>query len=69
MDKYAMIVYWSEVDGNYLVEVPDLPGCMADGLTRAEAVINAEKIISEWIEANQDAGREIPTPSFKGIKS
>ena len=62
MTKYEMIVYWSEPDQAYLVEVPELPGCMADGGTYQEAVGNAEGIIQEWIETAQAMGREIPVP-------
>jgi len=57
-----MIIYWSDEDQAYLVEVPDLPGCMADGKTRQEALANAETIIQEWIETARDLGRPIPAP-------
>ena len=61
MIKYELIIYWSESDQAFIVEVPELPGCMADGQTYVEAVINAEVIISEWIETAQELGRDIPT--------
>jgi predicted RNase H-like HicB family nuclease len=57
-----MILYWSEEDGAYIVEVPELPGCMADGETRASALMNAERVIQEWIETARELGREIPVP-------
>ncbi|MDX2225894.1 MAG: type II toxin-antitoxin system HicB family antitoxin [Verrucomicrobiae bacterium] len=60
--QYEMIVYWSQDDGCYVVEVPELPGCMADGPTPVEAVKCAEKIISEWILTAHEAGRPIPKP-------
>ncbi len=60
-----MIIYWSDEDNCYLVEVPELPGCMADGKTRAEAVANAEVIISEWIEVAKEDGRTISKPKGK----
>lgn len=60
--KYELIIYWSEQDGSFLVEVPELPGCMADGRTYAEAVSNAEQIIEEWIETALELGREVPVP-------
>ncbi len=60
MIKYEMITYWSEEDQAYIVEVPELPGCMADGKTYQEAVRNAEKIIEEWIETAKELGRPIP---------
>ncbi|HUU41600.1 MAG TPA: type II toxin-antitoxin system HicB family antitoxin [Desulfatiglandales bacterium] len=62
MHKYELIIYWSEEDQRYLVEVPELPGCMADGETYQDAIKNAEIIIAEWIETAQGAGREIPQP-------
>ena len=63
--KYEMIIYWSNEDHAYLVEVPELPGCMADGRTYQEAVSNAEVIIAEWIETAEELGRPIPTPKGK----
>jgi predicted RNase H-like HicB family nuclease len=60
--KYELIIYWSEVDNCFIVEVPELAGCMADGKTYQEAVSNAEIIIQEWLETAQELGREIPQP-------
>jgi predicted RNase H-like HicB family nuclease len=60
--KYEMVIYWSEEDDAYIVEVPELAGCMADGKTYAEAVANAEVIIEEWIETATSLGRDIPEP-------
>ncbi|MGV0023802.1 type II toxin-antitoxin system HicB family antitoxin [Phormidesmis priestleyi] len=60
--KYELIIYWSEVDQSFIVEVPELPGCAADGETYQEAVQNAEVIIQEWIETAQELGRPIPEP-------
>jgi predicted RNase H-like HicB family nuclease len=62
MHKYELIIFWSEYDGRYVVEIPELPGCMADGLTYEEAIKNAEIVISEWMETAQSLGREIPIP-------
>ena len=64
MPKYSMIMSWSEEDQAYIVSVPELPGCMADGETPQKAVENAQVIIAEWIETAQMLGREIPQPSF-----
>lgn len=59
---------WSEEDQAYIVSVPELPGCMADGKTPAEAVENAEVIIQEWIESALADGETIPEPHlFNGI--
>ena len=62
MYNYEIILYWSQEDNAFIAEVPELPGCMADGATRAEALENAENIISEWIETATEIGREIPIP-------
>lgn len=64
MTKYSMILSWSSDDNCYIVSVPDLPGCMADGDTPQKAVENAQVIIEEWIETAKILGREIPKPSF-----
>jgi len=63
--KYEMIIYWSNEDHAFIVEVPELPGCVADGRTYQEAVSNAEVIISEWIETAEELGRPIPSPRGK----
>ena len=63
--KYEMIIYWSNEGQAYIVEVPELPGCMADGRTYQEAVSNAEVIIAEWIETAEELGRPIPNPRGK----
>lgn len=60
--KYEMIIYWSERDQAFLVEVPELPGCMADGETREEAIKNVNEVIRLWIESAKGLGREIPKP-------
>ncbi len=60
---YPVVLYWSEEDQAYLVEVPDLPGCMADGPTQAEAIVNARVIIQEWLDFSQELGNPIPAPS------
>lgn len=62
MSKYEIIIYWSEEDQSFIAEVPELPGCMADGASYQEALSNAEVIISEWIQVAIEAGRPIPKP-------
>jgi len=62
MSKYEIIIYWSKDDESYVAEVPELPGCMADGSSYQEALANAEVIISEWIETAREIGRIIPEP-------
>jgi predicted RNase H-like HicB family nuclease len=60
--RYQLIIYWSGIDRTFLVEVPELPGCMADGETYQEAVQNVEVVIQEWIDTAQVLGRSIPEP-------
>ncbi|MBI5598940.1 MAG: type II toxin-antitoxin system HicB family antitoxin [Deltaproteobacteria bacterium] len=65
MFKYEVIIYWSEEDGAFIAEVPELAGCMADGGTYEEALHNAEIVIAEWMETAKRLGRETPTPKGK----
>lgn len=62
MAKYEIIVWWSKEDECYIAEVPELPGCMADGETLTELMENVQVIISEWIERAEELGWEIPQP-------
>lgn len=62
MYRYERIIYWSDVDNKFIVEVPELDGCMADGVTAQEAFSNAETIIAEWIETAKLLNRAIPEP-------
>ena len=67
MIRYEMIIYWSHEDGAFIAEVPELPGCMADGSTYKEAVDNAEVVIQEWIDTAKGLGRPIPQPKGRLI--
>jgi predicted RNase H-like HicB family nuclease len=60
--KYETIIYWSEEDHAFLAEVPELPGCMADGSTKARALAAVEIVAREWIETARSLGRPIPEP-------
>ena len=60
--KYEVIIYWSEEDRSFVAEVPELPGCMADGETYEQAVANAQTVIAEWLQTAQELGRPIPQP-------
>ena len=62
MTKYEIILYWSSEDEAFIAEVPELPGCAADGATRQEALANVEVIISEWLDTARELGRPIPEP-------
>lgn len=60
--RYEIILYWSDEDHAFIAEVPELPGCAADGRTYAEALANAQRVIDEWIEVAKELGRPIPKP-------
>jgi predicted RNase H-like HicB family nuclease len=62
MPKYEVIIYWSQEDQAFVAEVPELPGCSADGKTYQEALANVEVVIQEWIETAKELGRPIPAP-------
>jgi predicted RNase H-like HicB family nuclease len=60
--RYEIIIYWSDPDQAFIAEVPELPGCAADGPTYRAALEAAEVVIREWIGTARELGREIPTP-------
>ena len=60
--RYEIIIYWSEEDRAYVAEVPELPGCAADGPTRRQALANVEVVIQEWIDTAKELKRSIPQP-------
>jgi predicted RNase H-like HicB family nuclease len=63
--RYELVIFWSKEDQCFVVEVPELPGCMSDGASYQEAVKNAERVIEEWIETARALGRAIPEPAGK----
>lgn len=63
--RYELIIYWSKADESFVVEVPELPGCMADGAAYEKAVANAQAVIAEWIETARLLNRPIPEPRGK----
>ena len=62
MIKYEVIIYWSNEDQAFIAEVPELPGCAADGGTYQDALANVEVVIQEWIETAKELRRPIPKP-------
>ena len=60
--RYEINLYWSEEDKAFIAEVPELPGCAADGRSYQEALQNVETIMQEWIETAKELGRTIPEP-------
>lgn len=65
--KYELIVFWSGEDATFVVDVPELPGCMAHGSTPAEAVANTQDAIDLWIETARATGRTVPEPKGRRL--
>ncbi len=62
MHKYELILSWSQEDQCYVVEVPELPGCMAHGQTQPEALRQANEAVQLWLETARQFGDPIPIP-------
>jgi predicted RNase H-like HicB family nuclease len=60
MDKYEIILYWSEEDKVFIAEVPGLPGCVAHGDTQEAALVNAKEAIRLWLDTAREFGDPIP---------
>ncbi|MBI4189283.1 MAG: type II toxin-antitoxin system HicB family antitoxin [Betaproteobacteria bacterium] len=67
MLKYEVIIYWSQEDLAFIAEVPELPGCAADGKTYQQALANVQVVIQEWIDTAKELGRPIPSPKGRLI--
>jgi predicted RNase H-like HicB family nuclease len=62
MNRYEIIIYWSNEDNAFIAEVPELAGCMAHGNSHEEALENAKEAISLWIDTAKEFGDPVPTP-------
>lgn len=60
--RYEVIIYWSEDDRAFIAEVPELPGCAADGPTYRKTLANVEVVMREWMATAKELGRPIPPP-------
>ncbi|MEW6217044.1 MAG: type II toxin-antitoxin system HicB family antitoxin [Candidatus Bipolaricaulota bacterium] len=65
--QYEVIIYWSAEDQAFVAEVPELPGCIADGPTQQEALANVHVCAQEWMEVAKELGREIPEPKGRRL--
>ena len=65
--RYELIVYWSAEDAAFVVDVPELPGCMAHGTTPTDAVTNVQEAIGLWIDTARELGRAIPEPKGRRL--
>jgi len=67
MHKYEMIIYWSDEDALFVVDVPELPGCMAHGETRDEALRAADEAVDFWVETAREDGHPVPAPKGRRL--
>ncbi len=67
MDKYEVILFWSEKDGVFVAEVPELPGCLAHGDTQEDALANAKQAMRLWVETALEFGDSIPEPKGRRL--
>lgn len=67
MDRYEIIIYWSEEDNAYIAEVPELPGCMAHGESHESAVKNVKDAIQLWIKTAKKFNDFIPKPKGRRL--
>lgn len=65
--RYGLIMYWSEEDNAFVAEIPELPGCAADGETYQETLANVQVAIGNWIDTARELGRSIPKPRGRSI--
>ncbi len=67
MNKYEIIIYWSDEDEAFVAEVPELPGCAAHGSTQQAALANANEAISLWIETAKEFADPVPEPKGRRL--
>jgi len=67
MNKYEVIIYWSQDDEAFIAEVPELAGCAAHGPTQEAALASAQQAISLWIETAKEFSDPIPEPKGRRL--
>ena len=67
MNKYEIIIYWSDEDSAFVAEVPELPGCAAHGATQEAALLNAQEAIQLWIKTAKEFGDAVPKPKGRRL--
>jgi len=66
-NRYEIIIFWSDEDGVFVADVPELPGCMAHGASHSDALANAEDAIKLWLDTATELGRPIPRPKGRRL--
>ena len=67
MPNYETTLWWSDEDALWVAEVPELPGCMAHGVSQEEALSNARSAIELWLNVARRAGDPIPEPKRRRV--
>jgi len=67
MDRYEIIIYWSDEDQAFIAEVPELPGCMAHGATHEEVLTNIKSAMELWIKTAKEFNDPIPAPKGRRL--
>lgn len=67
MEKYEIIIYWSDEDAVFIADVPELPGCMAHGDSQANALNNAQEAIRLWLDTAKEFNDPIPAPKGRRL--
>lgn len=62
MDKYEVIIFWSDIDNTFVAEIPELPGCLAHGDTQSSALVSVRKAMRLWMDTAREFGDSIPVP-------
>ncbi len=62
MDRYEIIIFWSDEDHAFVAEVPELPGCMAHGKTHEDALASVKGAMQLWIDTAKEFGDPVPEP-------
>jgi predicted RNase H-like HicB family nuclease len=67
MNKYEVIIYWSDEDQAFIAEAPELPGCCAHGATQEAALASAQEAIRLWIDTAREFGDPVPKPKGRRL--
>jgi predicted RNase H-like HicB family nuclease len=67
MDKYEILIYWSDEDAVFIAEVPELPGCMAHGNNHESALANIKQAMELWVKTATEFGDPIPEPKGRRL--
>ena len=66
-NRYEVIIFWSDEDGAFVADVPELPGCVAHGASHEEALRNAQDAVALWLASASELGRSIPQPKGRRL--